>query len=92
MPPITHTEPLQSQTPLAWAPGSFYRLRDSRYAARLLSVQQDGLRGEIFPIRKLRWVNQEPALDPSESHQTGEWDLRGDFKGGHPFDLMELIR
>jgi hypothetical protein len=102
MPPTTHIEgayadagmvgPEPATQPLKWLPNSYYRLRDSRLAARIVSVEANGIRGEIFPVARLRSVNGEPTVHSSEIEETEEWDLKGNSKSGPAHDLMELIR
>lgn len=77
---------------LNWLHNSYYRLRDSRLAARIVSVEGNRIRGEIFPVARLRSVNGEPAVHSSEIEGTEEWDLKGNAKGGPEHDFMELIR
>jgi hypothetical protein len=92
--PAGHDTVAQAPTtqPLKWLPNSYYRLRDSRLAARIASVEANGIRGEIFPVVRLRTVNGEPAVHSSEIEETEEWDLKGNSKSGPAHDLMKLIR
>ena len=81
-----------AQQDLHWQPASYYRLRDSRLTARIVAVETNRLVGEIVPFAKLRWLNEEPTADSSESEGSEQWDLHGDCTGGTARDLMELIR
>jgi hypothetical protein len=77
---------------LNWLPNSYYRLRDSRLAARIVSVEANRIRGDIFQVARVRLVNGQPVVDSSEIEETEEWDLKGNCKGRPAHDFMELIR
>src|SRR5579885_3226681 len=64
---------------LNWLPTSYYRLRDSRLAARIVSVEANRIRGDVFPVARLRLVNGQPVVDSSEIEETGTR-----LHGAHP--------
>ncbi len=76
---------------LAWAPNSYYRLRDSHLAARIDAVEADRLEGRVFPSTKVQWINGEPWVDPADG-EGATWDLRGDSTEDRGRDLIELLR
>jgi hypothetical protein len=107
MPPITNIEGLHAdagmvghdavaetspQQSLNWLPNSYYRLRDPTLIARIVAVEAGGMRGEIFPAAKLKWVNGRPSIHSTETTAAEEWDLRGNSRCDAAHDLMELIR
>jgi hypothetical protein len=77
---------------LNWLPNSYYRLRDPTLIARIVAVEAGGMRGEIFPAAKLKWVNGCPGIPSDEMPRAEEWDLRGNSTCDAAHDLMELIR
>jgi len=74
---------------LEWAPNSYYRLRDSRLAARIVTVEGGRLTGEIFPFAKIKWINGEPTVE-STNLEPEVWDLKGDARD-ETHDLIRLI-
>lgn len=77
---------------LNWAPMSYYRLRDRRFAARIESVRPDRIGGAVFSFAKVKCVNGVPSIDSGDIECVEEWDLLGNAKGHPEHDLMELIR
>lgn len=107
MPPITNIEGVHADADMVghgavakappaqalnWLPNSYYRLRDPTLIARIVAVEADGLRGEIFSAAKLKWVNGCPSIHSTETTAAEEWDLRGNSRCDGAHDLMELIR
>jgi hypothetical protein len=76
---------------LNWLPNSYYRLLDPRLAARIVAVESGRVKGEIFPLTRLRWVNGQPTVDPQDIEGPGEWDLTGEAQDAATHDLTELI-
>jgi len=92
--PASRGQPTQGSlaNSLGWLPNSYYRLRDSTLVARIVAVEAGGLRGEIFPAAKLKWVNESPSIASAETISAEEWDLGGNSRCEAAHDLMELIR
>lgn len=74
---------------LEWAPNSYYRLRDSRLAARVVTVDASRLTGEVFPFAKIQWINGEPTVE-SWNLRPEVWDLKGDAQNSN-HDLIQRI-
>jgi hypothetical protein len=74
---------------LEWAPNSYYRLRDSRLAARIIGVDAGRLTGEVFPFAKIQWINGQPSVE-SSNRQPEVWDLKGDAQD-KTHDLIQLV-
>ena len=74
---------------LDWAPNSYYRLRDSRLAARIAAVDAGRLTGEVFAFAKIQWINGAPTVE-STNLQPEVWDLKGDAQN-EKHDLIHLI-
>ena len=74
---------------LEWAPNSYYRLRDSRLAARIVTVDAGRLTGDVFPSAKIQWINGNPTVE-SSNLQPEVWDLKGDAQNEN-HDLIQLI-
>lgn len=74
---------------LKWAPNSYYRLRDSRLAARIVAVEAGRLTGEVFPFAKIQWINGQPSVE-SSNLQPEVWDLKGDARD-NSHDLIHLL-
>jgi hypothetical protein len=77
---------------LNWLPNSYYRLLDPRLGARIVTLEGGRVKGEIFPLIRLRWVDGQPTVDPQDIECAGEWDLTGEAQDAATHDLMELIR
>lgn len=76
---------------LHWIPNTFYRLRDPRQTARIVSIESSRLFGEIFQTAKVRWVNDAPAVPAEDIENAGEWDLSGNSLRTPAYDLMERL-
>ena len=74
---------------LKWAPNSYYRLRDSRLAGRIVTVETDRLTGEVFPLAKIQWINAKPTVE-STNLQPEVWDLKGDAQD-NTHDLIQVL-
>lgn len=77
---------------LQWIPGSVYRLRDRRLAARLTCSDGDRLIGEVVPASRFFLYNGEWKYDSGDVQSVEEWNGRGNHPRDRSLDLMELMR